>query len=343
MSHRVFISYSHDDEEAVRSIVEILKGNGLTVLWDQDFAAGRGFQEQIKSFIAFAHVFVPIITERSSSRGWVHQEIGYALALNVPVLPIAIDTLPAQMIEQLHCIKLDTPEQLQSEISGDVIANLVAEVAEPSQALFHCAVQQEERSTMIARYCKEVLRLGGPRHVRHRGGLSAFAVPTQPVTNSVWRQRFDGLPRSEFQCGLLREERLALDPHAREAGVSLIINIEGTYDKYGPLARRTRLTTLKTFLESLPDDTTRVGLDPDLSHGENTLLIGDWFVATAAAGRQGAGYRQTILSRHAPTMGRRVAEFDEELADLFSRTGIAPQDSRRAAIEAIQKKIGELS
>jgi sugar/nucleoside kinase (ribokinase family) len=69
MSYRVFISYSHGDIETVQRVVEVLKANGLTILWDQDFAFGRGFHEQIKTFISYAHVFLPVITVKSSERG----------------------------------------------------------------------------------------------------------------------------------------------------------------------------------------------------------------------------------------------------------------------------------
>lgn len=343
MSYRVFISYSHDDSAAASSIVSVLKDNGLTVLWDQDFAFGRGFEEQIKSFIAYAHVFLPLITARSSQRGWVHQEIGYALALNVPVLPVAVDVLPSQMLERLHAVRVtEDAARLKADLSEAVIAKLVDAVADPAQALFQCAAQQEERSTMIARFAREVISLGAHGHVRHRGGLSAFDIPAQPVSNSLWRQRYDGMPRSAFQHELLREERLALGEHAKHEGCSLILNIDGTYDRYGPAARRSRLGVLRAFLSEMPDDRVRVAFDPEMAHGDNLLLVGDWFVAAAASGLQGAGYRQTILSRHAPTMRRRVAQFDEELDDLLAQAGTAPTDSRRVAIEAIDRVLASL-
>ena len=37
--------------------------------------------QKIQTEIAHAHVFVPILTAHSHKAGWVHQEIGYALAL----------------------------------------------------------------------------------------------------------------------------------------------------------------------------------------------------------------------------------------------------------------------
>jgi hypothetical protein len=109
--YRVFISYSHQDVEIVRVLEEILRNNGFDPMWDQYFAFGQGFHEQIRNFIAHAHVFLPVLTETSDQRKWVHQEIGYAMAMNVPVLPVAISTpekeaLPGEMIQHLHAIRI---------------------------------------------------------------------------------------------------------------------------------------------------------------------------------------------------------------------------------------------
>ncbi len=54
---RVFISYSHQDRGLVEQVERVLRANGLDTLWDQNFEFGHGFPEQIKNFIAHAHVF----------------------------------------------------------------------------------------------------------------------------------------------------------------------------------------------------------------------------------------------------------------------------------------------
>jgi len=51
INYRIFISYSHEDYEMVKKIVNILESNGLTPLWDETFAWGHGFPEQIKDWI----------------------------------------------------------------------------------------------------------------------------------------------------------------------------------------------------------------------------------------------------------------------------------------------------
>lgn len=344
MSYRVFISYSHHDVEAAQRVVRILEENGLTVLWDQNFAVGQGFHEQIKTFITFSHVFLPVITVQSAQRGWVHQEIGYAMALQIPVLPVAVDGLPGQMLEQLHAVRWSQDDaRMRADLSLPVFERLVLGSSEPAMALFQCATEQEERSVLIARSARDVQSLGLFGRVRHRGGLSIFDAPENPTTNVLWKERYGRMPRSPYQNQLIREERLALGEHARAVGCSLILNLSGSFDQYGPATRPSRLRVLRSFLASMSDQNTRVAIQNDIPHGDNTLMVGDWFVASAAAGAQGRGYRQTIVSRHAPTMRRRVAHFDEELNDLLCDAGVAPDDSRRAAIDAIDSILAELA
>jgi len=106
---RVFISYSHRDKEFVKELILFLeKECAVKVIWDNNLTAGSGFHEQIKDSIASAHIFMPLITKESSERGWVHQEIGYAMALNIPVLPVTTENLdPGGMLQMLHAVKID--------------------------------------------------------------------------------------------------------------------------------------------------------------------------------------------------------------------------------------------
>jgi hypothetical protein len=97
--YRVFISYSHEDQPLVERIAAMLIKNGLKPMWDRNFAYGQGFHEQIKKFIAHAHVFLPVLTKTADAIKWVYQEIGYSMALHIPVLQIAVEELPGEMIQ----------------------------------------------------------------------------------------------------------------------------------------------------------------------------------------------------------------------------------------------------
>jgi hypothetical protein len=248
------------------------------------------------------------------------------------------------MIEQLHAItaKAEAPEKLQKDLALATFERLVGDAAESGQAPFFCAPEQEERSVLIAQYAREVLALNQHGRVRHRGGHSVFSVPDKLVSHQLWKDRNAGKSKPGFSNKLLRKERVYLGLHAAQAGCSLILNLSGTFDEFQPIARRSRLGVLRSFLAAQRDEDTRVAIDNTIPHGENQLLLGDWFVAMAMSSIQGAGYRQTILSRHAPTMRSRVEAFDATLDDLLCESGTPPGKSREVALRALDELIASL-
>jgi hypothetical protein len=157
LPYRVFISYSHEDTALVRAIVRVLEETGLVPLWDEDLAFGRGFDAQIKTLIAYAHVFLPLITASSIARGWVHQEIGYATALRVPVLPVCKGQLPGEMLQMLHAVRLgDDPATFGSKLPRAVFDDLITHAAGESRPLYECAMLPEERAVLLAEYADQV-------------------------------------------------------------------------------------------------------------------------------------------------------------------------------------------
>ena len=60
----------------MRILDQILGRNDFDPMWDQHFAFGQGFHEQIRNFTSHAHVFMPLLTSTADQRKWVHQEIG---------------------------------------------------------------------------------------------------------------------------------------------------------------------------------------------------------------------------------------------------------------------------
>jgi hypothetical protein len=346
--YRIFISYSHEDLGLAEKIVAIISGNRLTPMWDKDFVFGHGFQEQIKTFIAHSHVFLPIITTSSSERGWVHQEIGYAMALNVPVLPLCVGALPGEMIRELHAVQFTGDfRELQDKLSSKNIEKLVESYKDNSFPLYHCAELTEDRAIMMAKYANDVLQLKpvlkGEAYgcVRQKGGLSSFHIPDNLISHPIWDQRYGPLKRSKFHYRLQREERLALERHARVGGCRLIINPYLTYDEYGTSARISRLNSLLMFLETMPNDKVQVAIN-EKSLNESVTIVGDWFAAQAVSAEQGQGYQQTIFTRHAPSISKKIEEFDQEFKELLKEWNWKPESSREVAINKIKEIIADI-
>ena len=331
---RVFVSYAHTDNEVTRQIVDALSANGLEPMWDQNLRAGQGFNELIKLYIAHAHVFMPVITPSSSNRGWVHQEIGYAIGLNVPVLPACIGQLPGEMTGGLQGAMISPEADLRAQLPASLFANLVRDQRAPAQ--YVCAALPDDRAHLLAEYAQSVRRVGGFGHVRQTGGLSTFHIPTRPLDHPVWQERFGRAPRSEYHCRFLREERVAFQEHATEAGCSLIVNPDLEFKPLGPGVRSIRIWTLIEFLEAMPNDRIRMVFDRTLAyHSEH--IVGDWFLARSVAADVKRGWRQTIATRHAPTVRQAASDFDERFNDLLRRPGNEICRSKQGLIDALRR------
>jgi hypothetical protein len=341
--YRVFISYAREDRDLVQHIADTISAKGLVPMWDKDFHFGLGFPEQIKAFIAHAHVFLPVITEASSRRGWVHQEIGYAMALNIPVLPVAFGSLPGEMIQHLQALQLSSDlTELTARLSPQAFENLLSGYRKPSLALSVCAELAEDRAAMMAEYARSIIDLGASGYVRQKGGLSSYHIPDRVITHPVWKQRYGQVVHSEHHCRLQREERLALEKHARASGCRLIIDPTLPYEQYGRQARIVRLETLLEFLESMPDDKVQVAFNTRMHREESITLVGDWFAAQSVSVSITRGYRQTVFTTHAPSMESRIELFDQEFDELLQDSRWTPSSSRLAAISSIKEVVAGL-
>ena len=337
--YRVFLAYSHEDVDLALQVVGLLERIGLRPVWDKDLWPGAPFTDEIKKGIAHAHVFLPLLTKASAKRPWVHQEIGYAMGLDVPVLPVAVGKLPGEMIQELQAVAISPDlHDLDDRLTARTVEHVVTRAQAASQATFRCAELPEERTRLLADYARTVLELGGHGRVRQSGAFSSFCLPNKTIRHPIWARREGRLPRSDAYHKLQREERIVLEEHAREAGCDLVIDLTVTLEQQGPGAREARLETLLAFLESMPDEKARVVVR-DRTEPGNLLIVGDWFVAESMTPRPGAGYLQTVFTRHAPAVLDRLRQFDEEFDELLEETGTDPSSSRLAAIARIKEAL----
>jgi hypothetical protein len=336
-NYRIFISYSHEDQKIAENVVALLEQFKLTPMWDRKFAFGAGFPEDIKRFIAHAHIFLPIITQSASKRGWVHQEIGYAMALNVPVLPIAVDALPGGMIQQLHAVRTDKKLiKLKKHLSREVFDKLIKRFQDSQLAKYQSADLTEDRATLLKQYSNDILNMGYAGCVRQRGALSSFHIPDKIIRDRIWEQRYGEIKKSEHHCRLQRDERLVMEKHAREKGCKLIINPTISYGIYGPSARAVRIQTLIEFLESMPNEKAKIAINTKIQDEENLIIVGDWFSAESVSGTIGRGYRQTIFTRHAPSMEIKIGLFEQEFKSLLEDNKWNEETSRVQAIQELK-------
>ena len=344
---RVFLSYARVDLALVGRIIDCLRRQtNLVPIWDEDLSAGEEFNDGIRRRIAQAHIFMPLLTSNSRDSAWVHQEIGYALGIDVPVVPLASGALPEGLISGLHAVAIEGEMsgwcrkfsgRVQRSIDSLTSPRYVDGDLERLGITTHLADLSEERTRMLAR-CAEGIRK--PARVRQRAIFSSFSLPDASPEAPAWAAIELPERRSESLRRSLRDERRVLEEHARAAGCSLIINPVVDYSSVGRGAHRTQLKTLKAFLTSMPADSCQVGILRGRFVG-NLTIIGDWFGAKALPPEPGREYRQSVFCHHAPTVLRWIDEFDRELAENLPEVDRAR--SRDNALRVIDDRLRELT
>jgi hypothetical protein len=177
--------------------------------------------------------------------------------------------------------------------------------------------------------------------VLQSSALSSLHIPAETLRHQVWTDRYNlDDQKGPHHRRLQLRERLALQWHACRSGARLIICPEVMAETgLRPLAAMTGFQTLADFLEKAPDTIAlRHGaLKP---HGENVTIVGDWFMATSLIGTRAAGYRQTIFTRHAPTIGEQIRLFNREFDDTKEFPGQG--SSRQNAIAYLSNETERL-
>jgi hypothetical protein len=335
---RIFISYSHEDKELVLKLEEILKANGLEPLWTEKLSGGSGFDDQIKIFIEHAHVFMPVLTKKSIARGWVHQEIGYAVALNFPVFPVTIENVtPGGMLQMIQATKLDIshPEKVKEKLAVKIFEALL--LHENKTPLWELAQYEEERAVLMKEYSTKAHTADYLGTVRQKGGLSSFHIPDKYIWNIQWENRYSNSNKSLYHKKVQREERQALESHASVAGCKLIISPSYATKDRSKISIIARISSLIEFLEKMPDEKVIISIQDSSTVQESITIVGDLFLAESTTFRSQEGFTNTFFTRNASEITRRIKDFDDEMATLLEELKWTEKNSRLKAIEELKR------
>lgn len=348
---RVFISYCHDDRDLFLKLKQVLTDDfHCHVLSDHDIRGGQPFTDTIKGLISHAHVFLPLITEKAKERPWVHQETGFAMALNIPIYTVVLKNtgMLQEMTAQLQAVDVSR-ENFAEDVKAKLAANPLSSLLRPRlsghQEMVRVADWPEQRSEWLADAGQRIMDLGQFGCVRQIGAFSSFCIPDVPLDHEKWETRDGHITRSQYSRHCLRRERQILERHARQAGCKLIIYPSLDLHQQGKVAHTTRLIELRDFLQEFPDRNLnnpdvpllQILIAPRLSDG-SVVMIGDWFVSESVAPRT-TGYRQTIINWHAPTAHQWVNRFDQQFEELRRETKVKSPDGRAEAILEIDRLI----
>ena len=95
MNHKVFISYSRKDKDIADYVSEVLKENGIRYWIDKEgIFSSSNYKELIVDAIEVSKAVIFISSGSSNSSINVIREIGYAVNMNKPILPLILDDAP---------------------------------------------------------------------------------------------------------------------------------------------------------------------------------------------------------------------------------------------------------
>jgi len=352
--YRVFVSYSHKDTKLATQVLEHLRRIGVQPMSDQVIPGGTRFSDSIKWQIACSHAFISILTRKSQRSTWVVSELGYAIGAGTAVIPLSLGKMPSGLAHELHAIEVRRNlSDLDDKLTLKDIQNLVKEACKEGRSTSQCVDQLLDRTKLLVDEAESLQRFprAGMLRVRQRMAFSSFSIPDEPPCSSVWNVRDGSVPRSENERGFLRQERRVMEQHAVAAGCDLILDPyvrigyedgkETTELKHSNSMTRVRLEILRNFIRDFPGDDLRVAFNRGQIKG-SLIMLGDWLAAEAVVPHYKSGYRQTVITRHAPTLLSRIENFEEELQDSLRADGIVPENSRQAALEKIDQIIDEL-
>lgn len=332
--YRIFISYSHKDNELVKRIETELTKMGVKPIRDITVTEpGENWFEKIKEQIASAHFFVPVITKNSIDQQWLNQEIGYAIAIDVCMVPILVGVEPDKKgmlheIQGLSCNlelkelqKIDFDKRLNSKPKRSLNPRIVAD-------------NPHDRTEFLVDYADRLAEENVFTTIRQSAFFSSFSIPAEKTGEPIWG-KFDPHNRHKHLY-MLRKERLSLERHVLEKNCSLILNpfTNPGEDVKTINERITRLGILIRFLKSLNDDQVTIVLSKDFSSRHITIL-GDWVLVKAALPRPGVNINETVFDRHARTVLNALKKFDASLQKVLADQKLRPQDSRNVAIDKL--------
>lgn len=86
----IFVSYKTTDKERVRTLVELLKAQGLNVWWDRNIPPGKTFDQVIEEAINAASCLVVVWSAASVASDWVKTEAAEGARRGI-LVPVMID------------------------------------------------------------------------------------------------------------------------------------------------------------------------------------------------------------------------------------------------------------
>jgi hypothetical protein len=100
-TYDVFVSYPHKEREWVRSFVKTLEEHNLKVWFDEKaILPGESFAEKLQDGLRNSKTVVYVVTPEVVNSKWALVELGGALGLDKPLIPIVSEDVPVGELVQ---------------------------------------------------------------------------------------------------------------------------------------------------------------------------------------------------------------------------------------------------
>lgn len=92
MALQVFISHSTKDPDIVQALSDFVAGQGAaSMLAEIIVSPGTWLQDKVKDMISKSDIVIALITKNGVRSDWVQSEIGMAIGMNKPIVPLLED------------------------------------------------------------------------------------------------------------------------------------------------------------------------------------------------------------------------------------------------------------
>jgi hypothetical protein len=121
---KVFISYSRNDEAAVGALVDDLRRARAQVWMDEELGGGDSWWTEILDQIRSCDVFLFALSDKSVQSKPCRAELGYAQALELPILPVQIGQVTSYYADPIFTVQLVDFRDPTRKSAFDLLASL---------------------------------------------------------------------------------------------------------------------------------------------------------------------------------------------------------------------------
>ena len=187
MRQLLFISYARENKPDVEALIRDLDALGYQTWVDSSLRGGQTWWEEILRRVAESDVFVAIVSAHTLNSVACQRELEWALALNKPVLPVAVGRLPQALpltLSTRQIVDYSKPGEKAAFTLAGALGTLPAEPPAPEQL-------PEPPPAPLSYLWDLVERMGQPERLTH-ARQHQILIQLQPALRSADPEEREG-------------------------------------------------------------------------------------------------------------------------------------------------------